>query len=158
MAECGRIMEIIAQAKAQMRREGRTQWDENYPTEADIMADIRRSDGYVLVHENVIVAYGAVVFTGEPAYSALRGRWLSDSPYVVLHRLAVADEVKGKGIATMFMQKVENLASERGVRSFKVDTNYDNAPMLRVFSRLGFTFCGEISYEHGTRQAYEKLL
>ena len=46
----------------------------------------------------------------------------------------------------------------RGIRSFKVDTNYDNFYMQRVFSRLGFTYCGRIRYEAGERMAYEKLL
>ena len=30
--------------------------------------------------------------------------------------------------------------------------------MQRVFSRLGFTYCGRIRYEAGERMAYEKQL
>ncbi len=44
-------------------------------------------------HRNVI-AYGAVVFDGEPAYDAIEGAWLTDGEYVVLHRMAVADGVR----------------------------------------------------------------
>ena len=140
------IWEIILQAKAQMYREGKHQWDENYPTVPILENDVRRGWGYVLVPDNCrtqpepdIIAYGAVVFDGEPAYDGLRdGKWLSGHPYVVLHRLAVA--------------------ISRGIRSFKVDTNYDNFYMQRVFSRLGFTYCGRIRYEAGERMAYEKLL
>ena len=150
MADMGRIMEIIGQAKAQMKREGRDQWDENYPAERDISGDILSSSGYVLVSGELPVAYGAAVFSGEPAYSAIRGKWLSDLDYVVLHRLAVADEVKGRGVATVFMRKVEELAACRGIRSFKVDTRYDNIPMLKVFTRLGFSYCGEVRYGHGS--------
>lgn len=158
MADMGRIMEIIGQAKAQMKREGRDQWDENYPAERDISGDILSSSGYVLVSGELPVAYGAAVFSGEPAYSAIRGKWLSDLDYVVLHRLAVADEEKGRGVATVFMRKVEELAACRGIRSFKVDTRYDNIPMLKVFTRLGFSYCGEVRYGHGARMAFEKLI
>lgn len=157
--DIGRIMQIIDQAKEQMQREGSDQWNRNYPIEADIAGDISRSDGYVLqTSDGIIIAYGAAVFTGEPAYSGIRGKWLSDSRYVVLHRLAVADEVKGKGVAYVFIQEVESLAAGKGVRSFRIDTRNDNVRMLRVISRLGFTYCGEIYYLHGSRMAFEKFI
>ncbi len=166
MEEVPAIWEIILQAKAQMYREGKHQWDENYPTVPILENDVRRGWGYVLVPDNCstqpepdIIAYGAVVFDGEPAYDGLRdGKWLSGQPYVVLHRLAVADSWKRQGMAVRYMQAVCDLAISRGIRSFKVDTNYDNFYMQRVFSRLGFTYCGRIRYEAGERMAYEKLL
>ncbi len=187
MEEVPVIWEIILQAKAQMYREGKHQWDENYPTVPILENDVRRGWGYVLVPEkdtpvqNVydeatpffndhtgtdngtsrqdIIAYGAVVFDGEPAYKGLwDGQWLSEQPYVVLHRLAVADCWKRQGMAVRYMQAVCDLALTHGIRSFKVDTNYDNFYMQRVFSRLGFTYCGRIRYDAGERMAYEKLL
>ncbi len=187
MEEVPAIWEIILQAKAQMYREGKHQWDENYPTVPILENDVRRGWGYVLVPEkdtpvqNVydeatpffndhtgtdngtsrqdVIAYGAVVFDGEPAYKGLwDGQWLSEQPYVVLHRLAVADRWKRQGMAVRYMQAVCDLALSRGIRSFKVDTNYDNFYMQRVFSRLGFTYCGRIRYDAGERMAYEKLL
>ena len=152
MEEVPAIWEIILQAKAQMYREGKHQWDENYPTVPILENDVRRGWGYVLVPDNCstqpepdIIAYGAVVFDGEPAYDGLRdGKWLSGQPYVVLHRLAVSDSWKRQGMAVRYMQAVCDLALSRGIRSFKVDTNYDNFYMQRVFSRLGFTYCGRI--------------
>lgn len=157
-ADIGRIMEIVGEAKRQMRREGRRQWDERYPLREHIAADVARGEGRLLECAGRVVAYGAVVFAGEPAYAAIRGAWLSEGPYVVLHRLAVADEAKGQGVATRFMLRTEALARERGVRSFRVDTNFDNLAMLHIVGRMGFLFCGEISYESGSRRAYEKLL
>lgn len=152
------IMTIIGQAVSQMRREGKNQWDDNYPQRRHIADDIARGCGYVMCSGGQLAAYGAVVFSGEPAYGGIRGRWLSDGQYVVLHRLAVADEMKGQGVAVRFMEEVEKMAAGKGVHSFKVDTNYDNTRMRRVLCKLGFTYCGDISYEHGDRMAYEKLL
>ena len=149
MDEIPVIWEIILQAKAQMYREGKHQWDENYPTVLILENDVRKGWGYVLVpsdDDSDIIAYGAVVFDGEPAYSGLQdGQWLSGQPYVVLHRLAVADRWKRQGMAVRYMQAVCDLALSRDIRSFKVDTNYDNFYMLRVFSSLGFTYCGRIA-------------
>ena len=152
------IMTIIRQAVSQMLREGKHQWDDTYPQRCHIADDIARGCGYVMTCGGRLAAYGAVVFSGEPAYNSIRGQWLSDGRYVVLHRLAVADGMKGQGVAERFMAEVEKMAAERGVHSFKVDTNHDNTRMQKVLNKLGFTYCGTVSYEKGDRMAYEKML
>ncbi len=87
-----------------------------------------------------VVAYGAVVFDGEPAYDAIEGAWLTDGDYVVLHRMAVTDGEKGRGVATEFMRRVEAMACGRGTGSMRVDTNFDNRYMLRMLGRLGLAY------------------
>lgn len=162
MEDMPAIWDIILQAKAQMYREGKHQWDENYPTIQILKNDVMQGWGHVLVPSDCrtdIIAYGAVVFDGEPAYSDLRdGNWLSEQPYVVLHRLAVADRWKRQGMAQRYMHAVIDIALSHGIRSFRVDTNYDNLYMQKLFDRLGFRYCGRITYDAGQRMAYEKLL
>lgn len=153
-----RIWEIILQAKQQMYREKKHQWDESYPSRQIIMDDINRHYGYVLCVNDVVIAYAAVIFDGEPAYNHIEGEWLSNEKYVVVHRLAVADEMKQKGIARLFFDKTENLAKQKGLKSFKVDTNYDNFYMQKLLNKCGFTLCGNIFYEKGSRMAYEKII
>ena len=109
-------------------------------------------------HTGLVVAYGAVVFDGEPAYAEIDGTWLDQAPYVVLHRLAVAQEVKGQGIATEFMRRTMTLARERGTGSFRIDTNFDNRCMLRLLAKFGFVRCGEIHYAGDPRIAFQKIL
>ena len=105
-----------------------------------------------------VVAYGAVVFDGEPAYDAIEVAWRTDGDYVVLHRMAVADGEKGRGVATEFMRRVEAMACGRGTGSMRVDTNFDNRYMLRMLGRLGFVYCGKVRYRSGERLAFEKTL
>lgn len=152
------IMLIMEQAKAHMRREGRTQWNESYPSANHILSDIEQGNGRVFVDNNDVMAYGAVVYTGEPVYDNLEGIWLSEQSYVVVHRLAVSDSYKGQGVAARFMKEIENEAVARDVHSFKVDTNFDNKYMLGILDRLGFSYCGKVHYEGGERLAYEKLI
>lgn len=157
--DVSRIWSILQQAVNQMFREGKHQWSRNYPRPEHIEADIERGIGHVLCREDgTAIAYAAIVFTGEPAYDALEGRWLSDRPYVVVHRIAVADECKRQGIATRFMLLIEQLASERNVHSFRIDTNHDNFYMQKILARLGFSYTGECHYPQGTRRCYEKLI
>ena len=158
LAHLDEAVKIIEEAKQQMLRERKCQWSEAYPTSEHIEADIRGGCAYGLFREGHLVAYGAVMFDGEPAYAALQGRWLTEQPYVVLHRLAVVGSERGRHIGMRFVQEVEALSRSKGVCSFKADTNYDNERMQRLFEKQGFVYCGEISYPQGQRMAYEKVL
>lgn len=157
-ADADRIWQIIRQAKEQMWRLGSQQWQDGYPTPETIARDIALGCGYVLCKQECVIAYGAVIFDGEPAYEAIEGKWMDDEPYVVVHRLAVADEMKQQGIATLYMERVEEFSLRKGVNRFRVDTNFDNYYMHKMLERLGFAYCGEIEYNRGSRMAYEKKL
>lgn len=147
---------ILKAAVKRMLAEGKQQWDDSYPNETHVSADIDRGAGYVVECDGAPIAYGAVVFDGEPAYDALDGAWLSDGPYVVVHRVAVSQGMQGKGLGRLFMNCVADFARSKGVHSFKVDTNFDNLAMLHLLDRLGFTYCGEVQYSRGSRKAFEK--
>jgi len=170
-----RIWVILQQAVAQMLREGKKQWDETYPRPENIQADLDAGVAYVLCQrkeatvENYnsevedpadIIAYAAVVYTGEPAYSQPQLEWISNpDKFVVVHRIAVADEVKRRGIATSMMRLIEKMASEEGYHSFRIDTNYDNFYMQKMLSTLGFSYTGKCYYQRcGERMCYEKVI
>ncbi len=157
-ADTDRAWEIILQAKALMASEGRRQWTDAYPAVVNISCDIANGEAYVLCVDDVQMVYGAVVFSGEPAYEQIADKWLSHGDYVVVHRLAVADEARGLGLAQCFFNEVSALALSKGINSFKVDTNFDNAAMLHILDRQGFTLCGKITYPQGERLAFEKSL
>ncbi len=157
-ADIERIWQIILQAKEQMRLRNSLQWQDGYPAVENIRHDINQAYGYVLCFNNHIIAYAAVTFDGEPAYNTIQGKWLTTPPYVVVHRLAVADEMKKQGIGTYFMQQVEELSRKNNIHSFRVDTNFDNYYMQKILAKLDFHYCGEIKYEHGVRMAYDKTL
>ncbi|MDE7069096.1 MAG: GNAT family N-acetyltransferase [Alistipes sp.] len=151
-----RIGSIIRDARERMRLRGSRQWQNGYPAAEDIGRDIARERGYVLcTPEGRIVAYGAVAFDGEAAYADIRGSWLDEEPYAVLHRLAVAGEALRQGVAAEFLRRSIRLTRGRGLRSFRADTNFDNAAMLRLFAALGFVRCGEIRYADGPRIAFQ---
>ena len=60
--------------------------------------------------------------------------------------------------AAEFLHRVETLAQERGVKAFRIDTNFDNQTMLQLLERTGFTYCGKVVYRSGERLAYEKRI
>lgn len=169
------ILQIIAQAQRRMAAAGSAQWQDGYPALENIVSDLDCGYGYVFCGNGhpggcgersatgpdvseTVVAYGAIVFDGEPAYEALDGQWLTEGSYVVVHRLAVSDAALGQGLGTVFLQQAERLARERGLGAFRIDTNFDNCRMLRILGRMGFTRCGTVVYRSGEREAFEKRL
>lgn len=152
------IWTILQQAIEQRKKDGSTQWQNGYPNEQTVHNDITNGHGYVLTDNTVIIAYATIIFDVEPAYTEIKGRWLTNGDYVVIHRVATSDAVKGKGVATHLFRLIEDLCIEKKVHSIKVDTNFDNVPMLRIMDKLNYTYCGEVFFNGASRKAYEKVI
>jgi GNAT superfamily N-acetyltransferase len=129
-----------------------------YPNEQTCLEDITNGYAYVLVDNNMIIAYAAIIFGVEPAYNDIKGKWLTYEDYVVVHRVATSNAEKGKGIATRLFKLIEDLAIEQKVYSIKVDTNFDNVPMLKIMEKLSYTYCGEVFFNGAARKAFEKVI
>jgi GNAT superfamily N-acetyltransferase len=157
-AELPTIWEIIRYAIEQRRRDGSAQWQDGYPNADTLANDLEKGQAYVLEADGELLLYAAVIFEPEAAYAAIEGRWLTDGPYMVLHRVAVSPKAAGQGIGTVFFRMAEDLCKAQGVASIKVDTNFDNKPMLRILEKLGYTYCGEVYFRGSARRVYEKVL
>ena len=151
------IWTILQQAIEQRKYEGSKQWQNGYPNEQIINDDIANGYAHVLVANNEIIAYAAIIFGIEPAYDNIEGRWLTYGDYVVVHRVAIANKMKRKGIATLLFKMIEELSSKQNTHSIKVDTNFDIVPMFKILDKLHYTYCGEVFYEGVPRRAYEKV-
>jgi hypothetical protein len=94
------IWEILQQAIEQRRQDGSDQWQNGYPNKQIVYDDIANGYGYVITQNNVIIAYAAIIFGVEPAYNDIKGQWLTNDTYVVVHRVATTNSSRGKGVAT----------------------------------------------------------
>ncbi len=152
------IWEILQQAIAQRKNDGSDQWQNGYPNKQTVANDIENGYGYVLVEKNEVIAYAAIIFGIEPTYLNIKGKWLSEDPYVVVHRVAMSEMYRGKGIATKLFLLIEALSIKNSTFSIKVDTNFDNKQMLKILEKLNYTFCGDIFFSGASRMAFQKLL
>lgn len=156
--EFDKIWEIVDQARNAMLAKGRRQWTKDYPSRETITNDIVSNHAYVIAENEDILAYGAINKNGETSYEHIHGHWLSDREYLVLHRLAVNLNHLNRGLAKIFFNEAEKMAENGNIHSIKVDTNFDNVEMLHLLSKMGYSYCGEVSYgERGDRMAFEKL-
>ncbi len=151
------IWTILQQAIEQRKQDGSEQWQNGYPNEQTIHEDINFGNGYVLVENDKVIAYAAIIFGMDPAYLGIKGEWITNDACVVVHRVATSNAVKGRGIATRLFKMIEELCVSQQVFSIKVDTNFDNIPMLKILDRLGYRYCGEVFFSGAARRAYEKV-
>jgi len=152
------IWSILQEAIEQRKQAGSEQWQNGYPNEQTVDDNIANGYAYVLIDNEVIVAYAAIIFGVEPAYNDIKGKWLTYDNYVVVHRVATSNAAKGRGIATHLFKMIEDLCLTQNVYSIKVDTNFDNIPMLKILDKLTYTYCGEIFFSGAPRKAFEKVI
>lgn len=149
------IMGIVRSAQLALCDLGIDQWQDGYPRSENIAEDIRQGVGYVVANGSAILAYAAIILTGEPAYEQIADKWQTDDRYVVVHRLCVDSSVRRQGVAIRLMQHAAELARRAGYSAFRIDTHNGNIRMLGMMQRLGFKHVGKILYESGEREAYE---
>lgn len=157
-ADAPAIWEILQQAIEQRKQDGSDQWQNGYPNEQTVLNDIDNGNSYILVNGADIIACAAIIFTGEPAYDHIIGKWLTTGDYAVVHRVATSHAAKGKGVATQLFRLMEDFCLSKNITSIKVDTNFDNIAMLKIFDKLGYTYRGEVHFNGSPRRAYEKVI
>lgn len=151
------VMEIINQAKSYFKTQGINQWQDGYPNEISIINDISQNEAYVLEDNDEVVATAMISKATESNYNYIEGKWLQEDKYIVVHRIAIRDDHKGKGLAKIILD--ETLKLFPNIPSIRMDTHDDNLSMQRFLTKYGFKYCGTIYLENKEkRRAYEKIL
>jgi RimJ/RimL family protein N-acetyltransferase len=162
MKDIPQIMEIIQAAQKYLKQNGIDQWQNNYPNPDSLKEDIKNNNSYLIKDGDKIAATAAIIFADDPTYSYIEdGQWLSSGPgnYGVIHRAAVAEAYKGRGIVSEIFAQTYKMAAADGITSIRIDTHPKNKAMQRAIEKEGFKYCGIIYTEDNSkRYAYEKLI
>lgn len=156
--DAAQIWEILAQGIQRRKEDGSQQWQDGYPNLSVVKADIEKGSGYVLTYTDIVVGYCAILINDEPEYAKINGKWLTDGDFVVYHRVAIAENCLGRGLAQKMLLHIEDFAKQHSIYSVKADTNFDNPGMLNIFQKLGYTYCGEVTFRGTPRKAFEKII
>lgn len=151
LSDLDRIMKIYDGAKAFMARCGNpSQWRPAYPSRDLLVVDIKAHNSYVIEKDGLVVGVFSFIIGPDPTYGVIDGKWIDNTPYGTVHRIASAGGVSG--IADVCFDFCFSLISH-----VRIDTHADNAPMLRCIRRHGFHYCGIITIADGSpRLAFEK--
>ena len=153
------IVRIMNQAKAQLRGLGIDQWQYGAPNREMWEEDIRLGRAVVALQAGEPVGAFAYVAGRDPSYDEIEGEWLlgHQARYAALHRVCVADGMKGKGIAGAMFREGARLAAKDGLCSLRIDTHPGNLPMQRAIQKGGFHYCGRIRLASGLEKGHLRL-
>ena len=146
------IAEIYSLARMFMKESGNpNQWGDTYPSIGQVQRDISDQDLYIVTERDKILAVFYFHIGEDETYRVLEGgNWLSDSPYAVIHRVAVREQ--GRGIIRHIFDHCFSIH-----QNLRIDTHRENIPMQKSLSKNGFTYCGIIHLQDGSeRLAYQK--
>lgn len=158
-----RMCEITDEAKRQLRSMGLDQWQFGYPSREVWKSDIEEGCTYLAMEGECVLGIFAFQITPDASYQEIEGKWLTDGAYASMHRVCVADEAKGQGIAGKMFRYGFDLARDLGFPSVRIDTHPGNLPMQKALAKAGFRSCGKIHLSGGCedghlRIAFEKVL
>lgn len=158
-----RIVEIINDAKALLKSLQIDQWQNGYPNAEQIENDIKNGESYVIVNDkNTIMATTMFTTRPEPTYKKVEnGKWIIDEslPYGVIHRLAMAKEFRGLGIAKFVFTELHQKLESQNIKSLKIDTHQKNLGMQSLIKKMEYQYCGIIYTNYGAKRlAFEKVL
>ncbi|WP_439131820.1 GNAT family N-acetyltransferase [Polaribacter sp.] len=163
LTDVPRILEIIDDAKALLKSLHIDQWQNGYPNAEQVENDIKNGESYVIVNDkNAIMATTMFTTRPEPTYKkVIDGNWIIDEtlPYGVIHRLAMAKEFRGLGIAKFVFEELHQKLKEQDIKSLKIDTHEQNLGMQSLIKKMGYQYCGIIYTSYNAKRlAFEKII
>ena len=94
-----KIMEIIEEARLDLKTLTKCQWQFGYPNRDSFLKDISLNQLYVGCEEDVVMV-AALVQGVEPTYNQIyNGKWLQNEEYLTIHRIAVSKKCCHRGYA-----------------------------------------------------------
>lgn len=139
------IEQIIFEGKELLAQQGINQWQTGYPNAESLMNDILNGWTVVLEENGEILGTAAVIPGLDKSYENLDGQWLSDGPYLSIHRVAVSNHHHGRGLAQQLFENIFNAVEQfSDVVSIRIDTNVANFGMQHVIKKSGFIETGRV--------------
>lgn len=152
ISDLDRIVEVVDASKAIMQAQGNFQWDDNYPLRRDYERDIKNSELYAIEKSGVVSGFLCLNSDEPEEYG--RVAWGNPGPALVVHRMAVAPEFRGGGLAGKLLDFAWELAQKRGINALRIDTFSENIAMNSLFLKHGFRKTGEIELSGARQQPY----
>lgn len=154
------VLMLYNQAVEDLAKANINQWQNNYPNQKSLLADIEQGFSYVFIKDGAIVGTCALLWDGDVDYDIIHdGSWLNDESYLTIHRIVVERSYKRTGTSHELMKAIIELAKENNMHNIRIDTHQDNLTMQGYLKKEGFVYCGIVYVnQKDKRLAFHKLL
>lgn len=158
--DLNQIMTIIDQAKALLKADGSSQWQDGHPDRATLTEDIAQHHCWVLIVNGQLAGTATLIVGEEPTYQEIQaGNWAdTQHPYATFHRIALSAAFRGERLSDYFFSNLISQAYQQGVRHLRIDTHEQNQRMQHIVGTFGYQYRGIIYVNptpDGKRLAYE---
>lgn len=151
------IMEIVKLAVADMHEQEVYQWDHTYPSKEIVTEDINEGNLYMYVEENIIKGFIVLNEYQDKEYEELHWKY-NTGKQLVIHRLCVNPQYKGKGIATKLIEYADIYGRDNKYSAIRLDTFIDNKRACRLYEKEGYSIVGALEFRIGIFYCFEKAL
>ncbi len=142
------IMVLIENGRNHIKQYNIEQWTNGYPSRELILEDINNDRAYIFMDNDEISGY-FVIINYDPCYDMIDGKWISDRPYVAVHRTVT--KTYNSGLGTKMLNEIK-----KKYNHIRVDTHEGNISMNKCLLKNNFIYCGVIHLKDGNpRNAYE---
>ena len=151
------VMALVSAAIDNMELHGIRQWDSVYPSRSDFQRDIEAGNLTLGVAGGQLCVIYALNQECDDAYAKAQWQYQGDR-FAVLHRLCVAPEMQGQGIAKAALCHLEKTLRAEGCCAVRLDVFTENPFALRLYAHHGYRQTGTADWRKGRFLLMEKLL
>ena len=156
LIDLDRVVRLVEDCIAAMRRAGIDQWDAIYPNRGTFEADIRERTLCLASLDDLV---GTVVVNDHQSPEYVTVPWTMTTGRIgVIHRLMVDPIRQGQGTARAIMAFAESRAREIGYDVLRLDAFTLNPRALRVYEGLGYRDAGPVLLRKGVFRCFEKRI
>lgn len=134
---------LVAGARQWLHSRSIDQWQDAIP-DSTIRSNAERGELFVVRGNTGLRAMVTVVESDEETW----GHQLDPAVYV--HRLAVAQDARGKGLGPALLNWVRLRAVEQGKKFVRLDCASDNPGLRKFYERLGYRYVKDVTVEAPT--------
>lgn len=153
------MMEIIDEAKALLKADGSTQWQDGHPDKDMLMNDIEHGFARVLIVDGEVAGTATLMTSADPNYAKIEGAWQDTTDtYATIHRIAISSKYRGMKLSKFFFSNLISDTYAQGIYHMRIDTHKLNLRMQHIAKEFGFEYTGIIYVPDaidGKRLAYE---
>lgn len=133
------IMEIVAEAKALLKKDGSPQWQDGHPNRELFAEDIKQGLNWVLVVGSEVAGTATLTTEPETDYETIQeGQWVGDNHYATIHRVAIASKFRGMHLSKMIFSNLLTAGRLMNFKDFRIDTHPVNLRMQKLATDFGF--------------------
>ena len=154
--DIGELMSLVRCCVQGMREAGIDQWDDVYPDERTIRADVVAETAHVYLDADGVAGMVVLNEQQDPTYVAVP--WQYVGRVGVMHRLMVRPAQEGRGVGRALLRFAEQRAMEVGYDCIRLDAFPKNPRAIRLYKRAGYRWAGQVELRKGMFDCFEKDL